>query len=439
MEFGYDVIGNRISKTVDADGDGAGSATTTKFAYDSFGNAWVDFTGTNTVVGRHIFGDGQDALIAKIVSGTTNWYGQDILGSTRDLFGATGSLIDHLDYSVFGKLTYESASGSDRYLWTSREYDAEIDLQYNRARYYDQTTGRWISQDPLGFDAGDSNLYRYVNNNPLFNTDPSGCQGYPYLPPNTPPRRPTDPPLGAANVKRLWDAYYEEFPDRKTLPNSTKDQSRMPRGSAFGTGPINYQKAPEYSQFFKAGAANGVPSAYLERLMRTADGTPFDLGGCYDGRQIAAKVAIIGGCGAVGAGIGLIGGPKGSAIGGLTGLIVGSVAVTLFPPGGKMETCADWIKDFQRNLIRDIGPNPLQGSNGGIAKMGRCYWDCGDGTGEEHSTWKIVFKNKQTFYIDFGFLQGGLPGPLVGARRISSESDVPKTWRVIIEHSAPRD
>ena len=176
MEFGYDVIGNRISKTVDADGDGSGSANTTKFAYDINGNAWVDFTGTNTVVGRHIFGAGQDALIAKIVSGTTNWYGQDILGSTRDLFGATGSLIDHLDYSVFGKLTYESASGSDRYLWTSREYDAEIDLQYNRARYYDQNTGRWISQDPMGFDAGDSNLYRYVNNGPTGATDPSGLQ-----------------------------------------------------------------------------------------------------------------------------------------------------------------------------------------------------------------------------------------------------------------------
>src|SRR5205823_6969245 len=92
----------------------------------------------------------------------------------RDLTSGSGSLIDHLDYSSFGKLTYESASGSDRYLYTSREYDAEIDLQYNRARYYDANTGRWISQDPLGFDAGDSNLYRYVNNRPVNTTDPSG-------------------------------------------------------------------------------------------------------------------------------------------------------------------------------------------------------------------------------------------------------------------------
>ena len=57
--------------------------------------------------------------------------------------------------------------------------------QYNRARYYDQNTGRWISQDPLGFDAGDSNLYRYVNNGPATVTDPSGSyEVYRSGPPN---------------------------------------------------------------------------------------------------------------------------------------------------------------------------------------------------------------------------------------------------------------
>src|SRR5262245_34362192 len=57
--------------------------------------------------------------------------------------------------------------------WTGREIDVETGLQYNRARYYDGATGRWISQDPLGFDAGDGNLYRYVHNHPTSNRDPS--------------------------------------------------------------------------------------------------------------------------------------------------------------------------------------------------------------------------------------------------------------------------
>ena len=70
------------------------------------------------------------------------------------------------------------ASSGDlgHYQWTGREYDAEINLQYNRARYYDPGTGRWISQDQLGFGAGDSNLYRYCFNRPVNATDPSGFQ-----------------------------------------------------------------------------------------------------------------------------------------------------------------------------------------------------------------------------------------------------------------------
>jgi hypothetical protein len=39
---------------------------------------------------------------------------------------------------------------------------------------YDPTVGRWLEEDPMGFNAGDSNLYRYVENNPTDATDPSG-------------------------------------------------------------------------------------------------------------------------------------------------------------------------------------------------------------------------------------------------------------------------
>jgi RHS repeat-associated protein len=59
-------------------------------------------------------------------------------------------------------------------LFTSREFDFETGLYYNRARYLDPTTGRWTTQDPLGFAAGDANLYRYVGNTPTLLVDPSG-------------------------------------------------------------------------------------------------------------------------------------------------------------------------------------------------------------------------------------------------------------------------
>src|SRR5207302_607974 len=44
----------------------------------------------------------------------------------------------------------------------------------NRARYYDPVMSRWIGQDPLGYAAGDSNLYRYAHNEAPNATDPTG-------------------------------------------------------------------------------------------------------------------------------------------------------------------------------------------------------------------------------------------------------------------------
>lgn len=45
---------------------------------------------------------------------------------------------------------------------------------YYRISLYDPQAGRFLSQDPIGFQGGDANLYRYVRNNPISRTDPTG-------------------------------------------------------------------------------------------------------------------------------------------------------------------------------------------------------------------------------------------------------------------------
>ena len=49
----------------------------------------------------------------------------------------------------------------------------ETSTYYYRARYFDQSVGRFVSEDPIGFRGG-IDFYRYVSNNPLNLTDPTG-------------------------------------------------------------------------------------------------------------------------------------------------------------------------------------------------------------------------------------------------------------------------
>ena len=55
-------------------------------------------------------------------------------------------------------------------------------LSYYRARYYDQTTARFFSEDPVTF-VGGYNFYHYVGNNPISFTDPSGLKKICSVPP----------------------------------------------------------------------------------------------------------------------------------------------------------------------------------------------------------------------------------------------------------------
>ncbi|MFH1947127.1 MAG: RHS repeat-associated core domain-containing protein [Candidatus Magasanikbacteria bacterium] len=80
-------------------------------------------------------------------------------------------------YDAFGSIVGKTGLAESNYLFTNQEFDNESELYYYNARYYNPTTGRFISRDPfLGRD-GDvlsRNSYIYVQNNPLKYVDPTG-------------------------------------------------------------------------------------------------------------------------------------------------------------------------------------------------------------------------------------------------------------------------
>ena len=137
--------------------------------------------GTNQLLARYLHGDEFDQTFARVDLRAANaservlWYLTDHLNSVRLVLDETGAVLDQIAYDAFGNIVAQlNPLLVNPILFASRDFDAETGLYYNRARYLDPTTGRWTTQDPLGFAAGDANLYRYVGNMATMATDPSG-------------------------------------------------------------------------------------------------------------------------------------------------------------------------------------------------------------------------------------------------------------------------
>lgn len=167
VAFVYDAMNRRMSKTV--------NGVVTRFLYNG-DDSWADFDGTGTVTARYLHGARIDELLARTrASDGRGWYLTDHLGTVRDIGSAGGAVVAHVDYSSFGQvLGVSNPSAVDRFLFTGRELDGETGLYFYRARYYSAAFGRFVSSDPIGFDANDVNLYRYIQNRPISGVDPTG-------------------------------------------------------------------------------------------------------------------------------------------------------------------------------------------------------------------------------------------------------------------------
>ncbi|MGC2330201.1 MAG: RHS repeat-associated core domain-containing protein [Candidatus Acidiferrales bacterium] len=170
VSFKYDPFGRRIEKI--------SPTTTSIFAYDGV-NLIETVNSTGGVVARYTHSGGVDEPLAMQRGTTTDFYEADGLGSITSLTASNASIAQSYTYDSFGNTTTSSGSLTNFFRYTAREFDTETNLYFNRARYLDPSSGRFLSEDPIRFKGG-NDFYSYVQNSPLDRTDPRGlCKDCP--------------------------------------------------------------------------------------------------------------------------------------------------------------------------------------------------------------------------------------------------------------------
>ncbi|UDQ96739.1 RHS repeat-associated core domain-containing protein [Lentisphaerota bacterium WC36G] len=86
---------------------------------------------------------------------------------------SSGSVANRYDYSPFGQLSLDNETVANVFKFSSEFHDEKSGLIYYNYRYYNPSTGKWLSRDPIEEDGG-FNLYGFVNNQPISNKDHLG-------------------------------------------------------------------------------------------------------------------------------------------------------------------------------------------------------------------------------------------------------------------------
>lgn len=159
--YSYDPFGRRTRKYVAS----AGSMTT---YFYSDQQVIEEYNGSGGTAAYYTYGDGIDERLTMHRGNTDHYYHANRLGSAYSLSNGTGGVLERYAYTPYGAVSVsDSAYGSagtvstvgNPYLFTAREFDTESALYHYRARTYDPVQGRFKQLDPIGFGAGNTNLF----------------------------------------------------------------------------------------------------------------------------------------------------------------------------------------------------------------------------------------------------------------------------------------
>jgi len=194
ITYSYDVLGNLlavrlrdgtvVSYLVDGQNRRIGKKVngflTQGFLYQGQLSPIAELDSNGVVVSRFVYGDRGNAPAYLMKSGATYRVLTDQLGSVRLVINTTtGDVAQRIDYDEFGRVVVNTNPGFQPFGFAGGLYDDDTKLTRFGARDYDAEIGRWTAKDPVGFAAGQENLYVYVDNDPINLVDPDGlrCRG----------------------------------------------------------------------------------------------------------------------------------------------------------------------------------------------------------------------------------------------------------------------
>jgi RHS repeat-associated protein len=170
----YDADGNRVRTEVTPS---TGPPRVTEFLVDPSGrlsHVVLETDGGGSPLAYYVR---SDDVLAVIRGGATRFLHADGHGSIRRLTDESGAVTDAYTYSAFGELLEHTGSDPNPYQFAGEAVDPNVGFYYNRARWLDVGTGRFLSPDPFeGADQDPLSLHKYLytHADPVDRLDPSG-------------------------------------------------------------------------------------------------------------------------------------------------------------------------------------------------------------------------------------------------------------------------
>lgn len=119
---------------------------------------------------------GPDGLVARKQGSTWTYYTFDQQGNVSQRLDSSGTVVSSSVYDAYGMETTNGTTPTDACGYNAQWgywYDRDTGLYLCQARWYDPSTGRWVTRDPIGY-AGGANLYGYCGGGPVGAADPTG-------------------------------------------------------------------------------------------------------------------------------------------------------------------------------------------------------------------------------------------------------------------------